>query len=102
MATAAIAQVPATIRSATALWLVGCSCSTPVISRVDEPMPSIWAPIDTIIRHRSTISGSRAALSMTVVPLASTAAVMMFSVAPTLGKSSQIVVPRSSRASAMM
>ena len=63
-------------------------------------MPSIWAPIATSIWHRSTISGSRAALSMTVVPLASTAAVMMFSVAPTLGKSSQIEAPRSSGASA--
>ena len=65
-------------------------------------MPSICAPIDTSIRHRSTISGSRAALSMTVVPFASTAAVRMFSVAPTLGKSNQIVVPRSSGASATM
>ena len=37
---------------------------------------------------RSVISGSRAAFSMTVVPLASTAAVMRFSVAPTLGNSS--------------
>ena len=33
------------------------------------------------------ISGSRAALSITVVPSASTAAIRMFSVAPTLGKS---------------
>ena len=65
-------------------------------------MPSIWAPIATSILHRSTISGSRAALSMTVVPLASTAAVRMFSVAPTLGKSSQIVAPRRPLASATM
>ena len=65
-------------------------------------MPSICAPIETSMRHRSTISGSRAALSMTVVPLASTAAVRMFSVAPTLGKSSQIAAPRRSDASAMM
>ena len=41
----------------------------------------------------STISGSRAALSITVVPRASTEAIRMFSVAPTLGKSSQIVAP---------
>ena len=39
----------------------------------------------------STISGSRAALSISVVPSASTAAISRFSVAPTLGKSSQIV-----------
>ena len=49
-------------------------------------MPSICAPIATSMPQRSTISGSRAALSMTVAPLASTAAVMMFSVAPTLGR----------------
>ena len=42
----------------------------------------------------STISGSRAALSISVTPLASTAAISRFSVAPTLGKSSQIVAPR--------
>ena len=41
----------------------------------------------------STISGSRAALSITVVPLASTAAMRMFSVAPTLGKSSRMSPP---------
>ena len=63
-------------------------------------MPPIWAPIATSIWHRSTISGSRAALSMTVVPFASTAAVNRFSVAPTLGKSSQICSPCSWGASA--
>ena len=40
--------------------------------------------------HRSTISGSRAALWMIVTPSASTAAIRMFSVAPTDGKSSWI------------
>ena len=34
---------------------------------------------------KSTISGSRAALWITVVPGSSTAAIMAFSVAPTLG-----------------
>ena len=47
------------------------------------------------IAQMSTISGSRAALSISVTPLASTAAMSRFSVAPTLGKSSQIVAPRS-------
>ena len=42
---------------------------------------------------RSAISGSRAALSMTVVPLASTAAMRAFSVAPTLGNSSRMRAP---------
>ena len=39
------------------------------------------------------ISGSRAAFSMTVSPLASTAAVSRFSVAPTLGNSSTTRAP---------
>ena len=51
------------------------------------------APIAPSIAQRSTISGSRAALSITVVPLARTAAMTRFSVAPTDGKSSQIEVP---------
>ena len=37
---------------------------------------------------KSTISGSRAAFSMNVVPFATTAAMSVFSVAPTLGNSS--------------
>ena len=60
---------------------------------VDVPAPSMRAPMATSIEQRSTISGSRAALSITVVPLASTAAITRFSVAPTDGKSSQIEVP---------
>ena len=43
----------------------------------------------------STISGSLATLSIVVVPRASTAAVRMFSVAPTLGKSSRMSAPAS-------
>ena len=45
------------------------------------------------ISHRSAISGSRAALSITVVPLAAAAAMTRFSVAPTLGNSSSTLVP---------
>src|SRR6195952_4961031 len=59
------------------------------------PAPTILAPIWLSITARSMISGSRAALSMTVVPWASTAAIKMFSVAPTLGKSRPICAPRS-------
>ena len=55
--------------------------------------PSIIAPISTSISHRSMISGSRATLSMTVVPSASTEAISRFSVAPTLGKSSHRLAP---------
>ena len=46
-------------------------------------MPSILAPI--LVRHSATspISGSRAAFSITVSPLASAAAIMTLCVAPT-------------------
>ena len=67
--------------------------STPSTLSVDVPAPSIRAPIAVSIAQMSTISGSRAALSISVTPLASTAAISRFSVAPTLGKSSQIVAP---------
>ena len=51
---------------------------------VDVPTPEMSAPIATNISHRSTTS-SRTTLSIVVTPSASTAAVTMFSVAPTLG-----------------
>ena len=51
-------------------------------------------------RARSVTSGSRAAFSMTVVPFASTAAHIRFSVAPTLGNSSTTRAPCSSSARA--
>ena len=46
-------------------------------------MPSILPPIATSRLHRSTISGSRAALNNWLLPVASTAAISAFSVAPT-------------------
>ena len=85
-------------RSRGARWAGARSPRAPSASRC--PTPSILAPICCSIVQRSTISGSRAALSITVVPSASTAAMRMFSVAPTLGKSSQICAPRSSSACA--
>ncbi len=91
---AANAHGPATIRSGTTRCRAGCSASTPWITSVEPPTPSIWAPISISIREMSTISGSRAALSITVVPVASTAAIRMFSVAPTDGKSSPTAAPR--------
>ena len=57
------------------------------------PKPSIFAPIEIKNSPRSTMSGSRAALSIVVTPFANTAAVIMFSVAPTLGKSSSTGAP---------
>ena len=59
--------------------------STPRTTSVAVPMPEMSAPIATNISQRSTTSGSRAALSIVVTPSAYTAAVTMFSVAPTLG-----------------
>ena len=60
----------------------------PSTTSVDEPAPEMLAPMRSRNRQRSNISGSRAALSITVVPLAATAAISRFSVAPTLGNSS--------------
>ena len=50
----------------------------------------MWAPISVSIEARSAISGSRAAFSITVVPLASTAPIKMLSVAVWLGNWSTI------------
>ncbi len=86
-------QVPATMRSVTVRCSTGCSPSTPSITRVEVEIPSMSAPIETSIWHRSMISGSRATLSITVLPLASTAAISRFSVAPTEGKSSHRLAP---------
>ena len=76
------------MRSGTVRWSTGRSepGSTPRTTRVAVPMPEMSAPIATNISQRSTTSGSRAALSIVVTPSANTAAVTMFSVAPTLGK----------------
>ena len=51
---------------------------------VRVPMPSILAPMATRQWATLSISGSMAAFSMTVVPRASVAAIMMVWVAPTL------------------
>ena len=90
---AAKAQVPATIRSGRVACEVGLSFETPAILIVGDPKPTIFAPIEIKNSPRSTTSGSRAALSIVVTPLAKTAAVIKFSVAPTLGKSRVISAP---------
>ena len=88
------AQVPATMRSPTVRCRTGLQLGArPRSTSVDVPAPSIRAPIAVSIVQMSTISGSRAALSISVMPSARTAAIRMFSVAPTLGKSSQISAP---------
>src|SRR5215212_1494640 len=71
------------------------SRSTPSMVRRLEPIPEIWAPRPTRNRHRSWTWGSQAALPMTVVPSASTAAMMAFSVAVTDASSRNIGAPRS-------
>ena len=93
---AAIANVPASMRSGITRWFVGRNSSTPSTSIVVVPIPSILAPIEVRKSARSASSGSRAAFSITVRPLAATAAMRRFSVAPTLGKSSEMIAPRSS------
>ncbi len=87
--------MPTTTRSGTVVCSAGCRAGTPSTSRVEPPTPPMRAPMVMSRWHRSTISGSRAALSITVVPVARTAAISRFSVAPTLGKSSQIGAPTS-------
>ena len=83
------------MRSEITVCSAGRSRSTPWTVIVDVPAPCTSAPMALTKSARSVISGSRAALSMTVVPLAITAAMSRFSVAPTLGNSSSTFVPRS-------
>ena len=79
------AIVPASMRSLMGCQLTACSARTPSMTMVDVPAPQIRAPIAFRNAARSTISGSLAAFSMRVVPLASVAAISRFSVAPTEG-----------------
>ena len=58
-------------------------------------MPSIRAPQAFRYLHRASTSGSLAAPSIRVQPLAVTAASRIFSVAPTLGRARRISAPRS-------
>ena len=60
---------------------------TPSIRITSVPAPRILAPILFKKVAKSTISGSSAAFSMIVFPSAKVAAIITFSVAPTLGKS---------------
>ena len=57
------------------------------------PAPCIFAPILFRKLARSTISGSIAAFTILVSPSARVASSIIFSVAPTLGKSRWISVP---------
>ena len=68
-------------------WRVGWSSSTPSTSIREVPAPVIRAPMALRNSARSRTSGSRAAFSITVVPLASTAAIRTLSVPVWLGYS---------------
>ena len=85
VATAAMAKDATSMRSAIGRWVAPESRSTPSTTILRSV--SIWmsAPIFWRKRTVSTISGSMAALWITVVPSARQAAWMAFSVAPTLG-----------------
>src|SRR5829696_1429279 len=71
------------------------SRSTPSIRSRLEPIPEMRAPRPVRNRQRSWTWGSQAALPMMVVPSASTAAMMAFSVAVTDASSRNIGAPRS-------
>ena len=93
------------MRSGTTAWSAArrnWAVPAPSMRSVDEPAPEMLAPMRPRNRQRSNISGSRAALSITVVPLAATAAISRFSVAPTLGNSSTTRPPSISDADASM
>jgi hypothetical protein len=89
----AATKVAATTRSGTTVWRVGCSSSTPSTSSREVPAPRTTAPMAHNMSARSVTSGSFAAFSITVVPLASTAAINRLSVAVWLGYSRTTLVP---------
>ena len=95
VAAAALIKVAATILSGMTEYSQPCSFSTPLIVIVPPPAPLIFAPQQFRNSARSHISGSLAALYITVSPFARTAASMMFSVAPTEGNERSILAPLS-------
>ena len=81
----ATSSVPATMRSGMIVNVTSRGAQPPTMRIVEVPAPSTRKPAASKKLCRSQISGSRAAFRITVSPLAETAAIMMFSVAPTLG-----------------
>ena len=67
--------------------------STPSIIIVEVVLPEILAPIFTRQSIKSPTSGSQAALLIIVVPFASDAAIIKFSVAPTEANLNFILQP---------
>ena len=74
---------PASMRSGMVLLNPGCNSGTPWTTRDRVPLPSILAPMLSSKSIRESISGSIAAFSRTLVPLARVAAIRTFTVAPT-------------------
>ena len=100
---AAKRSVAVSIRSGMIRCVVPSSCSTPSISSVSVPRPSIRAPIEIRNRPKSTTSGSRAAPRRMVFPWAKTAAHSTLAVPVTVGPRGplrSIVVPTSRSARA--
>ena len=81
---AAIMKVPASIRSGMTLTSQGLRLSTPSMVMTSVPAPLIFAPMALSVSARFTTSGSLAAFSSRVVPFARAAAIMIFSVPPTV------------------
>ncbi len=92
--TAAAKYEPVSIRSGQTEYSHPCNSSTPCTIMRSVPAPSIFAPILMSIFAKSTTSGSRAAFSMMVVPSAKVAAIIAFSVPPTVTISKKIRPPR--------
>ena len=99
---AATKKVPVSMRSATTEKSAACMRSTPSMVMVLVPAPLTFAPIAFRKSARSTISGSCAAFSIWLMPVANTAAIIAFSVPVTVTTSIRIRAPTSFFALARM
>ncbi len=81
------------MRSGMIVWTALPRLSTPSIRIVASPAPVMRAPMALRRSARSTISGSRAQFSRTVVPRARQAAMSTFSVPVTVGMSNRKRAP---------
>ena len=94
-------NVPASIWSGMTEYSVACNFSTPTILMTSVPAPLIFAPMLFKKFATSTTWGSLAAFSITVLPSAMAAAIIILIVAPTETLSIYMCVPLSSFALAM-
>ena len=105
-----VGRVRVTGAKNSALKLMAAALLTPGRTTIDE-VPDILdvSIMSDVLRRlgcevsyeRTPDGGGGGRISMTVLPLASTAAIRRFSVAPTLGKSSQMDAPASRPARAI-